>query len=214
MGHLALLCCERFLSVSSTWLTLAICVISCALCCGATGPADHQSGICSAARAFLKDPGATSFAKGFLGKVYKFSHDDKQYAVKVPIALRGWRAGRLPNSDLFHTKQSSRHWTPYHSMCQSHLRHPNVAMAIANCDIDGSYAQVLPYINGTTLRRRVQDYGWRSNLTWPQRFTLAKDMASALQFLHTHPDGPFLHFDIHQDQFLVSESGDHAYLVP
>ena len=85
-------------------------------------------------------------------------------------------------------------------------RHPNIVALLGHCIDDDSATRpclVYEFMDGASLKVRLQAGGDRPALQHKQRFDIASDVARGLVFLHTMTNPPIIHQDIKSDNVLL-----------
>ncbi|KAL6066712.1 Dual specificity protein kinase [Balamuthia mandrillaris] len=82
----------------------------------------------------------------------------------------------------------------------SQLRHPFVLMLMGVCTEENEVALVMEYVEGKSMEEILYDP--QIELSWQQRFKLARDIAQGLDWLHSL-DPPIIHGDIKPANVLV-----------
>ncbi|MFN8546492.1 MAG: serine/threonine-protein kinase [Candidatus Eisenbacteria bacterium] len=82
------------------------------------------------------------------------------------------------------------------------LRHPNVAAVHRLEEVEGELLLVMEWIEGQTLASRIED---RGRLDWRFTIRIAKSIASALSYAHSHG---IVHCDLKPGNVMISEHGE------
>ncbi|GMY13396.1 probable receptor-like protein kinase At1g30570 [Fagus crenata] len=115
--------------------------------------------------------------EGITGKVYKGILSNKQHVAIKHIINDG-------NVESFVREVTS----------SSHVRHPNLVALLGCCVMEDECFLVYEFCPNGNLSEWL--FGKDKVLTWIQRLEIAIDSARCLWFLHTYPEGCFVHHDI------------------
>ncbi|KAK9666454.1 hypothetical protein RND81_14G186000 [Saponaria officinalis] len=79
------------------------------------------------------------------------------------------------------------------------LKHRNIIGLVGFCEAKENFYLVYEMFQAKPLSKLLE------GLTWEQALKILKGTVSALAFLHSHPDGPFVHSNISVNNVLVTE---------
>ncbi|XP_074286097.1 cysteine-rich receptor-like protein kinase 43 [Silene latifolia] len=79
------------------------------------------------------------------------------------------------------------------------LKHRNIIDLVGYCETKENFYLVYEMFQAKPLSKLVE------GLTWEQAVKILKGTVSALAFLHSHPEGPFVHSNISTNNVLVTE---------
>uniref|UniRef100_A0A2N9I700 Protein kinase domain-containing protein n=1 Tax=Fagus sylvatica TaxID=28930 RepID=A0A2N9I700_FAGSY len=122
--------------------------------------------------------------EGITGKVYKGILSNKQHVAIKHIINDG-------NVESFVREVTS----------SSHVRHPNLVALLGCCVMEDECFLVYEFCPNGNLSEWL--FGKDKVLTWIQRLEIAIDSARGLWFLHTYPEGCFVHHDIKPTNILL-----------
>ncbi|APR75576.1 serine/threonine protein kinase [Minicystis rosea] len=85
----------------------------------------------------------------------------------------------------------------------AHLEHPNIVRSLASIEADGELVMVLEYLDGRTLRARLNAEG---RFAWTDAIRIVADIAGALSAAHGQ-EPPIIHRDLKPENIMVLEGG-------
>ena len=84
-------------------------------------------------------------------------------------------------------------------------RHMNIVELVGHClDEGASRYLIYEFMEGGSLRERLDARQGTAALTWPERLCVASDVARGLEFLHVDADPPIIHQDVKSDNILLT----------
>ena len=174
------------------------------------GPLDGRTGPPDAPTAYWVDD-RTSFLPGGLGVVYR---------ARLTTPRNGCPPGTIVAVKSFNNDVSAERFEKLSERFPAllALEHPNLARLVevfvgppfSNSPQPASEATerycVHEWIEGSSLAERCHTASPAQLIRW------IEEIASALDYLHSHPNGPFAHRDIHPRNIVISDDG-HAVLI-
>ncbi|XP_030472100.2 serine/threonine-protein kinase PBL27-like [Syzygium oleosum] len=94
------------------------------------------------------------------------------------------------------------------------ISHPNLVGLLGFCLEAGEQLLLLEYVPNKSLFDRMHTHRGQSagTLSWSNRLSIARDIAQALDYLHSQADPPIIHRDIKSANVLLIDN-DHAKLA-
>src|SRR5262249_44942971 len=85
----------------------------------------------------------------------------------------------------------------------AHLEHPNIVRSLASIEVGGELVMVLEYLDGQTLRSRLNAEG---KLPWAEAVRIGSNVAAALAAAHGQ-EPPVIHRDLKPENIMVLQDG-------
>jgi serine/threonine-protein kinase len=130
--------------------------------------------------------------EGGMGKVY----EAEERLSKRRVALK------VLHQELARSEQGRRLFLNEMTIL-AHLEHPNIVRSLASTEADGELVMVLEYLDGRTLRARLNAEGRSS---WTETIRVVADIAAALGAAHGQ-EPPIIHRDLKPENIMVTEGG-------
>ncbi|MFT3772565.1 MAG: protein kinase [Minicystis sp.] len=130
--------------------------------------------------------------EGGMGKVY----EAEERLSKRRVALK------VLHQELARSEQGRRLFLNEMQIL-AHLEHPNIVRSLASIEADGELVMVLEYLDGRTLRAKLNAEG---RLPWADAIRVVADIAAALGAAHGQ-EPPIIHRDLKPENIMVLEGG-------